>query len=167
VGSLEPGKNLKLLKEAYLLAEMKNRRLPPLLIVGARWQGVATEGAQPRGWHYLGRQPDEVLLYLYRHALALLFPSIYEGFGFPVIEAMAQGCPVVCSPTSSLPEVAGDAAMMVPLTASHYVDAMRALMKKPDVRAGLISRGREQARKFTWRRCAEETVAVYHKVMSR
>ncbi len=167
VGSLEPGKNVKLLKEAYLLAQSRNRRLAPLMIVGARWQGVATEGDQPQGWHYLGRQPDEVLLYLYRRALALLFPSIYEGFGLPIIEAMAQGCPVVCSPTSSLPEVAGDAAMMIELTAPKYVDAMRELMKKPDLRRDLIGRGNERAKRFTWKRCAEETVQSYHRAMER
>lgn len=167
VGSLEPGKNLKLLKDAYLQAASRNRRLPPLLIVGARWQGVATEGEQPKDWQYLGRQPDEVLLYLYRRALALAFPSIYEGFGLPVIEAMAQGCPVICSPTSSLPEVAGDAAMMIDLRPGRYVDAMRELVKKPDLRKDLIARGRVQAGRFTWKRCAEETVAVYHKVAQR
>ncbi|HEY7088639.1 MAG TPA: glycosyltransferase family 1 protein [Tepidisphaeraceae bacterium] len=167
VGSLEPGKNLKLLKEAYLLAQSRNRRLAPLMIVGARWQGVATEGDQPQGWIYLGRQPDEVLLYLYRRAVALVFPSIYEGFGLPLVEAMAQGCPVICSPTSSLPEVAGDAALMVELQASRYVDAMRELMKKPEVRRDLIARGKERARRFSWKRCAEETVQTYHKAMDR
>jgi len=167
VGSLEPGKNLKLLKQAWLYAEQQNRRLPPLLIVGSRWEGVATEGEQPKDWHYLGRQPDDVLLYLYRRAQALMFPSIYEGFGFPVIEAMAQGCPVICSPTSSLPEVAGDAAMMVPLAASEYVKAARELLSRPDLRQDLIARGRQRAARFTWRRCAEETAAVYHKVMQR
>jgi alpha-1,3-rhamnosyl/mannosyltransferase len=165
VGSLEPGKNLKLLKDAYLLAQSRNRRLAPLMIVGARWQGVATEGQQPQGWHYLGRQPDEVLLYLYRRALALVFPSIYEGFGLPVIEAMAQDCPVICSNTSSLPEVAGDAALIVELRASRWVDVMRDVMKRPELRKELINRGHQRAKHFTWKRCAEETVATYHKVM--
>jgi alpha-1,3-rhamnosyl/mannosyltransferase len=165
VGSLEPGKNLKLLKEAYLLAQSHNRRLAPLLIVGARWQGVATEGPQPQGWHYLGRQSDEVLLYLYRRALALLFPSIYEGFGLPVIEAMAQDCPVLCSNTSSLPEVAGDAALILELRASRWVDVMRDVMKRPELRKELMNRGHIRANHFTWTRCAQETVQSYHKVM--
>ncbi|HMO66955.1 MAG TPA: glycosyltransferase family 1 protein, partial [Verrucomicrobiota bacterium] len=114
VGSLEPGKNLALLRETYKLARRAGRELPPLLIVGARWSGVAGEGAPPANWHYLGRQPDGVLIHLYRRALALAFPSKYEGFGLPVAEAMQLGCPVVCSPVASLPEVAGDAALFVP-----------------------------------------------------
>jgi len=167
VGSLEPGKNLSLLKEAYLLAQSRRQSLPPLIIVGSRWEGVATEGEQPQGWHYLGRQPDEVLLYLYRRARALLFPSIYEGFGLPIVEAMAQGCPVVCSPTSSLPEVAGDAAMIIPLSVPDYLQAMQELCKRPDLRADLIVRGRTRAAHFTWKRCAEETAAVYRKIAPR
>src|SRR5579859_3409922 len=109
VGSLEPGKNLALLKEVYALAESKKQFLPPLLIVGARWEGVGHEGPPPKDWHYLGRQPDEVLVYLYRHATGLVFPSKYEGFGLPVVEAMSLGCPVICSPVASLPEVGGAA----------------------------------------------------------
>lgn len=164
VGSLEPGKNLKLLKQAYTQAELKGRRLPPLVIVGARWQGVEDEGAQPRGWYYLGRQPDSVLLYLYRRAISLLFPSIYEGFGLPIVEAMAQGCPVICSPVASMPEVAGDAALMPELTPEAYVLAMRELLRKPATRDDLIARGRKRAPQFTWRRCAEETLSVYRDV---
>src|SRR5262249_19828902 len=81
VGSLEPGKNLALLRESYRLAKAEHKALPALVIVGARWVGVGTEGQPPEGWHYLGRQSDEVLVYLYRRALGLLFPSKYEGFG--------------------------------------------------------------------------------------
>jgi len=71
IGSLEPGKNLKLLKSAYELAASQGRTLPPLVIVGARWQGVPGEGAPPKNWIYMGRQDDAVLVYLYRRALAI------------------------------------------------------------------------------------------------
>jgi len=130
VGSLEPGKNLQLLKEVYRLAETKAKTLPPLLIIGARWEGVGSEGLPPKGWHYLGRQPDEILHYLYPRALALIFPSKYEGFGLPVIEAMSMKCPVVCSPVASLPEVAGDAALMSEQTPQSYFHAMVSLISE-------------------------------------
>jgi alpha-1,3-rhamnosyl/mannosyltransferase len=165
VGSLEPGKNLALLKEACRLAAAEEKPLPPLLIVGARWSGVETEGKAPADWHYLGRQPDEVLTFLYRRAIALVFPSKYEGFGLPVLEAMALGCPVICSPVASLPEVGGEAACYAALEPGSYVEKMRLLAREADVRRSLIDRGRIQARRFSWDRCARQTVEVYRDVM--
>ena len=138
VGSLEPGKNLSLLKAAYQLAEAQSRALPPLVIVGARWAGVTTEGVPPENWIYLGRQPDAVLVHLYRRAVALVFPSKYEGFGLPVAEAMALGCPVICSPVASLPEVAGDAAHFAVLSSGAYLEAMLRLGRDPNWRKELI-----------------------------
>ncbi len=161
VGSLEPGKNLQLLKAAYQLAGSSGRKLPPLVIVGARWQGVGNEGPPPADWHYLGRQPDEALVYLYRRARALLFPSKYEGFGLPIAEAQTLGCPVICSRTASVPEVAGPAAIYSELTAAGYVEAMQRLLGEPGLRKELIKLGRIQAGNFSWSRCAEETAEVY------
>ncbi len=161
VGSLEPGKNLALLRKVWLHAESTGRRLPPLVIVGARRPGVAQEGPAPSNWHYLGWQPDEALLFLYRRAHALLFPSIYEGFGIPVVEAMAVGCPVICSPVASLPEVAGDAALLTPLSHEGYEQRLRALLADATLRSDLIDRGHRNAARFTWRRCAAATLASY------
>jgi alpha-1,3-rhamnosyl/mannosyltransferase len=161
VGSLEPGKNLSLLREAYLTAEARGLSLPPLLIAGARWEGVRSEGAPPAGWQYLGRIPDEHLIYLYRRALALVFPSKYEGFGLPILEAMGLGCPVICSRVASIPEVAGDAALFADLTGESYCDALRGLAYDAGRRSELVARGLEQARKFSWTKCAAETLQVY------
>jgi glycosyltransferase involved in cell wall biosynthesis len=166
VGSLEPGKNLVLLKETYRLAAAAGKYLPPLLIVGARWSGVGTEGQPPAGWHYLGRQTDEVLVYLYRRALALVFPSKYEGFGLPIVEALALGCPVICSRVASLPEVGGEAACYAELEPGSYLEKMRLLCSEPDVRQSLSELGPEQARGFTWDRCAQQTVEVYRKTLN-
>jgi glycosyltransferase involved in cell wall biosynthesis len=166
VGSLEPGKNLPLLREAYGLAESRGLRLPPLVIVGARWEGVGHEGQPPAGWHYLGRQPDEVLVYLYRRAAAFLFPTLYEGFGLPVLEAMSLGCPVICSPVASLPEVGGEAALFVEQTPSGYLTAMQTLAANPALRADLAGKGLVQARQFSWQRCAEQTLAVYRSALA-
>jgi alpha-1,3-rhamnosyl/mannosyltransferase len=164
VGSLEPGKNLALLRESYRLAKAEHKALPALAIVGARWVGVGTEGQPPEGWHYLGRQSDQVLVYLYRRALALLFPSKYEGFGLPLVEAMALGCPVVCSKVASLPEVGGKAVLWSDLQPNHYLRSMLDLASNGRLRNELILAGRQQAAQFTWRKCAEGVAQVYRSV---
>lgn len=164
VGSLEPGKNLALLREAYRLADARGIALPPLLIVGARWEGVASEGAPPKDWVYLGRQPDAVLVYLLKRARALLFPSKYEGFGLPVLEAMTLGCPVVCSRVASLPEVGGEAVDYRELTPEAYLQGMQQMLTQDEWRRELSQRGRAQARPFTWQRCAEQTADLYREV---
>jgi glycosyltransferase involved in cell wall biosynthesis len=166
VGSLEPGKNLALLKEVYRLAESQKQTLPPLMIVGARWKGVAHEGKPPQNWYYLGRQPDDVLVYLYHRALALIFPSKYEGFGLPVAEAMALGCPVICSPIASLPEVGGDAAMLTDMTPLAYLKATERISREAGLRDELIAKGRTQAAKFSWKKCAGEVLEVYRSALA-
>jgi alpha-1,3-rhamnosyl/mannosyltransferase len=165
VGSLEPGKNLALLKETYALAKAQQRTLPPLLIVGARWEGVGSEGAPPKDWHYLGRQSDAVLVYLYRRATALVFPSKYEGFGLPVVEAMALGCAVICSPVASLPEVGGDAALFTDMTPGAYLQAMLRLSHETGLRDELIGKGFLQAAKFSWEKCAGEVLDTYRSAL--
>jgi alpha-1,3-rhamnosyl/mannosyltransferase len=166
VGSLEPGKNLALLKQVYALAGAEGRVLPPLLVVGARWEGVGNEGAPPKDWHYAGRQPDAALVYLYRHARALVFPSQYEGFGLPVAEAMALGCPVICSPVASLPEVGGDAAMFTEMTPAAYLNAMLRLNRDSGLRAELVEKGFAQAAKFSWKKCAGEVLDTYRSLIN-
>ncbi|MBI3415077.1 MAG: glycosyltransferase family 4 protein [Verrucomicrobia bacterium] len=166
VGSLEPGKNLSLLREIYAGAERTGKRLPPLMIVGARWEGVAGEGRPPADWHYLGRQPDETLIYLYRRALALVFPSKYEGFGLPVVEAMALGCPVLCGSVASLPEVGGEAALYAKLQTDEFGQAMLRLAGDETLRYEMAEKGREHVKKFNWHKCASETAAVYRQALS-
>jgi glycosyltransferase involved in cell wall biosynthesis len=161
VGSLEPGKNLALLKEVYALSQSRKLRLPPLVIVGARWEGVGHEGPPPKDWHYLGRLADEVLVYLYRHAIGLVFPSKYEGFGLPVVEAMALGCPVICSPVASLPEVGGAAALFSDMTPEAYLKCMRQVSCEGGLRSELIEKGLAQAANFSWKRCAGQVLDVY------
>ncbi len=159
VGSLEPGKNLSFLKSLW---QEPGRSLPPLVVVGARWLGVADEGAAPASWIYLDHQPDEMLLALYRRAKALLFPSLYEGFGLPLVEAMAAGCPVICSPLASLPEVAGGAAYLADLDANHWLQAMQEIERDAE---SWRQRGLVRARGFTWEKCARETIQIYRLVL--
>lgn len=165
VGSLEPGKNLSLLADTYRMAQAEKRWLPPLLIVGARWEGVGSEQPPPKDWHYLGRVSDTVLVHLYRRATALVFPSKYEGFGFPVVEAMALGCPVICSPVASLPEVGGDAVVMTDMNPEAYLRAMERFSRDGGWREDLVQRGYSQASKFSWKKCAEEVLEVYKSVL--
>ena len=159
VGSLEPGKNLAFLNALW---REHGAKLPPLVIVGARWSGVAGEGAPPANWIYLGYQSDGALLALYRRAKALLFPSTYEGFGLPVLEAMAAGCPVICAPLTSLPEVAGGAACLAELDTGRWSQAIREVGHDPE---NWRQRGLARAREFSWEKCARETVAIYRSVL--
>jgi alpha-1,3-rhamnosyl/mannosyltransferase len=167
VGSLEPGKNLALLREIYLASARAGRLLPPLVIAGARWAGVAREGPPPDGWHFLGHVTDAELGRLYRGAWALVFPSKYEGFGLPVLEAMAHGCPVVCGRVASLPEIAGEAACFTELTAAGLRATLHGLLRDDGAVAELRRRGLARAAEYSWLKCARETRAVYESVIAR
>jgi glycosyltransferase involved in cell wall biosynthesis len=114
---------------------------------------------------FLGYCDRSDLPSLYRNAAALVFPSLFEGFGMPVLEAMACGCPVVCSNTTSLPEIAGDAAVLVdPTDYDAIADGLARVLRDAALRKGLIARGLEQAQKFSWRRHTVDTLRVLHRV---
>ncbi len=109
---------------------------------------------------------DLVLATLYRQAQALVFPSLYEGFGIPPLEAMSCGCPVVCSNVSAIPEVVGDAAEMFdPRDPEAMGHAIERVIDDGSLRASLVTRGKQRIAAFSWRRCAEESLEVYRKVL--
>ena len=109
---------------------------------------------------------DDYLAYLYANAAAFVYPSLYEGFGIPPLEAMSLGCPVLCSNTSSLPEVVGDAGEYFdPLQIDSISDAIERVMESSAKRESLIANGRVRCASFSWARCAEETLAVYRRVV--
>jgi glycosyltransferase involved in cell wall biosynthesis len=111
---------------------------------------------------FLGEVADGDLPMLYNGAELFVFPSLYEGFGLPVLEAMACGAPVVCSNTSSLPEIVGDAAITLdPLDREVWVTALTEVLAKEDLRAELRAKGLKQAARFSWEKAAKETLAVY------
>ncbi len=113
------------------------------------------------------RPPDDEVLGYYQTATALVFPSLTEGFGFPLVEAMATGCPVITSDLPVCREVCGDAALYVdPRSTDSVASGMRAVLLDPTLRASLIARGKERAARFSWRRCAEETLSVYGTLVS-
>jgi glycosyltransferase involved in cell wall biosynthesis len=114
-----------------------------------------------------GRVPDEHLPGLYAQASLLVMPSLYEGFGFPVLEAMAAGTPVVASNTSSLPEVAGTAAILVPSDdTAALAEAIMSVLERPQCAAELKAKGLVWAKQFNWQRTAAETIEVYRRIVS-
>jgi glycosyltransferase involved in cell wall biosynthesis len=171
VGTIEPRKNLTRLLHAFE-ALREDDLCDALVIVGQRgWLYgdffAELERSPAREAVLLpGYVPDEALPAVYAGARALAFPSLYEGFGLPALEAMACGTPVACSGTSSLPEVAGDAALYFdPTSQGSIVQTLRQLLRDPDLRGELVRRGLERATQFSWDRVATETEAVYDAVM--
>ena len=156
VGTLEPRKNLRRAVEAARLAGIELR------VVGERgWGGVEVEGA---GVRWLGRVPDQELAALYRGAQCLVYPSLYEGFGIPVVEAMACGAPVVTSRDSAMAEVAGDVAVLVdPLDVRAIADGIEHATRR---RSELRSAGLERVQRFTWERAAEAASAAYARTLA-
>lgn len=174
VATIEPRKNIDGLLSAYAaLPEALRRRYPLVLAGGPGWQSGQTharmEGLARAGWlRYLGYVREEALPALFAGAHGFLFPSFYEGFGLPVLEAMASGVPVLCSGRASLPEVAGDSALIVePEDGDALAAGIRRLIEDEVWRAAARVRARERAARFTWAATAEGTVAVYRAVAER
>jgi glycosyltransferase involved in cell wall biosynthesis len=173
VGTIEPRKNLKRVIQAFLVLKRHRKNLADrLLIVGTKGWGyddtVELMQRHTDSVQFLGYVSDHELQNLYRKAKGLIYPSIYEGFGLPVLEAMASGCPVVTSDRSSLPEIGGDAVLYVnPHDILQIAAAMEKLLTDDGLRRTLAERGLARASRFSWERCAQETVAVYQKILHR
>ncbi len=172
-GTIEPRKNLQALFDAYLLLPHKTRAQWPLVIAGYRgWNSDELhnhmEVAQHEGWlKYLGYVPSDDLPLLFSSARLFVFPSLYEGFGLPVLEAMASGVPVVCSNASSLPEVSGGAAAMCdPDDVETMATLINTGLEDEYWRAEAKAKGLLRAVDFSWNRCADETAEVYRDVLS-
>lgn len=178
VGTLHPRKNLVRLVQAFALLtasldSVSQDSASPLQLVLAGQKGWLYDDilAQVRKLDLnervllTGYLPPADLPALLSGALAFVFPSLYEGFGLPVLEAMACGTPVICSNVSSLPEVAGDAALLVdPLDVEALAAALEQVVVEPKLRRALVQRGFRQAARFSWRRCARETLQVLEEV---
>jgi glycosyltransferase involved in cell wall biosynthesis len=173
LGTIEPRKNLTSLLEAYRVLRDQGSELR-LVVVGKK--GWLYEGFFHRlrelGLEnevvFTGFVPDADLPAIYSAAELFVFPSLYEGFGLPVLEALACGAPVVTSNRSSLPEVAGDAALLVdPTSVGDLEKAMTTVLERQDIRAELKAKGPRQASRFSWNKAARQTLAVYHSVFAR
>jgi glycosyltransferase involved in cell wall biosynthesis len=165
-GKIQPRKNLVRVLRAFHRVRSTHADLHLVMTGAGGWmdQDVARaieELHLGRAVHFTGHVSDD-LPALYALAEMLIFPSLYEGFGFPVVEAMACGTPVVTSATSSLAEVAGDAALCVePTSVEEIAAAMDSLLCDAALREALRQQGLARARRFSWQRCAAETLACY------
>ena len=168
VGTLEPRKNLSLLLRAYARLRAAGGNPPPLILAGARgWmcEGLFSQVEELElgdSVHFPGYVRPEELPLWYNAATCFVYPSLYEGFGLPPLEAMACGTPVLSSNAASLPEVAGDARLLLdPLDEEAWAHELARVLSRPEVQRELAERGLDRARRFSWRRAAEETVHVY------
>jgi len=161
VGSRSPHKNLASLLEGYVQLPFPK---PKLVLVGGEFGKVFAAGQQaelPEGALQTGYVQDGELRYLYENAAALVFPSLYEGFGFPILEAFALNCPVICSNATSLPEVAGEAALFFdPANPAEIAVRLREVMADDGLRRQLAEKGRQRLSLFTWEECARQTWRV-------
>ena len=168
VGTLEPRKNLLSVVAALERLRWLDDAITLVAVGGRGWKTTAIDAKLADAPVIAtGRVEDDDLVKLYAGAACFVFPSFGEGFGLPVLEAMACGAPVVTSDRTSLPEVAGDAALLVdPGSVEAIGDAIERVVRDPALASRLEARGRERASRFSWRRCAEETVAVYRDALA-
>lgn len=173
VGSLRPHKNLEKLVDAYIkLRSRTGEAAAKLIIAGAEYGDSLTELREriPEPYRndveFLGRVDDETLATLYAHATAFVYPSLYEGFGLPPLEAMAHGTPVIASDRTSIPEVVGDAGVYIdPTDESDLANALERVLTSSSLRNRLRERGQKRYQKFSWERTARETLAVYERLL--
>lgn len=173
VGTLEPRKNIPALIDAYSMLPVALQNRFPLVLVGMR--GWLTSGLEARMKPLvergvvkpLGYVHDAAMPLVYSGAAAFVFPSLYEGFGLPVLEAMACGVPVISSRTSSLPEVVGNAGVLVdPHDVDALAESLRRVLEDRTFREQLGPRGLQQAAGFSWKQTAAATIDVYRRVLA-
>ncbi len=172
LGTIEPRKNVEGVIRAYAAWRQRDASAPLLVIAGGKgwyyrrvFQLVESLGLAPH-IHFPGYVPQDELPLWYNAASVFVYPSHFEGFGLPVLEAMACGTPVVTSDVSSLPEVAGDAAVLVsPDDVSGLSYAMERIFTDAALAQSLREKGRRQAARFSWEKTAAETVTIYRQVL--
>jgi glycosyltransferase involved in cell wall biosynthesis len=172
LGTIEPRKNLLRLVSALSALRQKDPQLALVIVGRTGWlyqdlMRQLEELDDPRAVLLPGYVPDEELPAVLSGARALVLASLYEGFGLPILEAMACGTPVVCSNVSSMPELGGDAARYFdPQDTGQMADVIAEVLRDGDLRAEMRQRGLEQAARFSWQRAARETLEVYKRVMA-
>lgn len=163
VSTLEPRKNLATLVHVFQKLEKDFEDLHLVLVGHAGWRVHDFLGRVEKHpkIHLTGYLPEPDLAKMYRLARAFVFPSLYEGFGIPPLEAMMSGCPVICSSSSSLPEVVGDASLTFPPTDEKVLEKhIRDLLENSTLKNNLVEKGKEQVKKFSWEKSAEKLLKV-------
>ncbi len=166
-GGLHPRKNVTRLLEAYAIVR-REMPCPPLVIAGTTSRNSILEirdSAIESDVIFPGQLDEPTLAAVYRSAVVVVYPSLYEGFGLPILEAMASGAPVITSNRSSMKEVAGDAAILIdPEDVEELALALKRVLSDDILRCELREKGLARSREFTWERTAKETVAVYRRL---
>jgi glycosyltransferase involved in cell wall biosynthesis len=169
-GKISPRKNTIRVLEAITNPQLENANL--VLVGGDGWdhEQVKHKVKELRlndRVHFLGYVSDDELKYLYRHCLAFVYPSLFEGFGLTVLEAMACGAPVISSNTTSIPEVAGDAALLIdPVSSEAISEAMLCILHENELREDLVLKGQQRAREMNWTKAAQYTMHYYLEVLN-
>lgn len=169
VGTIEPRKNVNLLLDAFQGLPLSTREEFELVVAGppgwAQNETLARLGQATPGIRYLGYVAETDLPGLFRGAAAFVYPSLYEGFGFPVVQAMAAGTAVITSGVSALPEVAGGAAVLVdPRSERELRAAIQEMLTSPSRRDELAVLGKRNARRFSWEECARQSLRFFQEV---
>jgi glycosyltransferase involved in cell wall biosynthesis len=165
VGTIEPRKNVEALLDAFAALPASLRDEFELVLAGPLGWAPAATLARLRSARYLGYVPERDLAPLTAAATVFAYPSLYEGFGFPVAQAMAAGVPVITSNVSSLPEISGDAALLVdPRSQAELRDGLARLLLSPGLRAELAGRGRLRALEFRWSACAARSLRFFEEL---
>lgn len=177
VGNVKPHKNITTLLKAYLRLPEALKQKYKMVIVGQR-EGFLTPDHSiaelftncpelERQTFFTGFVPEEILALLYRHASLFVFPSIYEGFGLPPLEAMASGCPVVASNAASIPEICGPAALYFsPLSIEELRQQIEKVLGNAQVQQALIETGLAHCQEFSWQKAANQHIALFNQILS-
>jgi glycosyltransferase involved in cell wall biosynthesis len=177
VGNVKPHKNIRGLMEAFKIVRQSGLAEMRLVIVGKK-EGFITADRETflmldadaelrQNIQFTGYVESEDLPALYNHAALFVFPSFYEGFGLPPLEAMACGCPVVASKAASIPEVCGDAAYYVdPSNVESIAQGISEVLTNRHLREGLTAKGRERIKRFSWEQAAQEHIRVLDEVIT-
>ncbi|TAN57032.1 glycosyltransferase family 1 protein [Patescibacteria group bacterium] len=171
LGTIEPRKNLIALIAAYKILVQKNPTAPLLVLAGGGgWKNDDIfEAVKKRGLEnkikYIGYVSNKEKFALMKKALVFVYPSLYEGFGLPILEAMSSATPVITSRISSIPEIAGDGALMIdPNNDDEIANALEKLWKDGGLRADLIAKGEARIKQFSWTKTAEKTLQTYREI---